>query len=252
MKVFQHAKTIAGYYKTSLLRRLVPNYRRSFDFSSEVNHWKHVLNHLSELPVEARSDFQNRMSQDRVLQEPLATLIRSLPKPWRILDVGCGPLSTVGLKVGSETIELSGADPLAETYVNQLADAGISPNCELIQTDCSDLAQRFSAQPFSITCSINALDHAADPLRVIRQMAAVTVPNGYLFLRHAENEGIRERYHGLHQWNFSIRRGTPVLSDGVTIQSLVEALPELRILNSQREIERGTTYVAFLFQKRET
>jgi SAM-dependent methyltransferase len=252
MKAIQYARTFAGYYKTSLLRRLVPNYRRSLDFSSEVNHWNHVLGRLSELPADVRADFQNRMSQDRLLQEPLAALIQSLPKPWRILDVGCGPLSTIGLRVGSETIELFGADPLADTYINQLTAAGISPNCHLVQTDCSDLAQRFSELPFSITCSINALDHAADPLRVIRQMTAVTAPSGYVFLRHAENEGIRERYHGLHQWNFSIRRGIPTLSDGVTANSLVEALPELKMINSHREMERGTAYVAFLFQKRGT
>jgi SAM-dependent methyltransferase len=192
------------------------------------------------------------MRQDRLLQEPLATLIQSLPKPWRILDVGCGPLSTIGLRIGDERIDLIGADPLADTYLNQLTEAGIHSNCELIKTDCSDLALRFSGKPFSITCSINALDHAPDPLQVIRQMVVVTVPNGYVFLRHAENEGIRERYHGLHQWNFSIRRGFPTLSDGTAIRPLVESLPELKLLSATREVEKGTQYVVFLFQKRET
>jgi hypothetical protein len=83
-------------------------------------------------------------------------------------------------------------------------------------------------------------------------MAAVTAPNGYLFLRHAENEGIRERYQGLHQWNFSIRRGSPTISDGATIRSLVELLPELKLIHAIREVERGTRYVVFLFQKRNT
>jgi SAM-dependent methyltransferase len=253
MSIIQSAKIIAGYYKTSLLRRLIPNYRRSFDFSSEINHWEWALSHLSECPADVRFDFQNRMWRDRLLQEPLATLIQSLPKPWRILDVGCGPLSTIGLRVGNEKIELVGADPLADTYLKQLADAGISPNCQqLIQTDCSDLAQRFPGQPFSITCSINALDHAIDPLRVIRQMTMVTSPNGYVFLRHAENEGIRERYQGLHQWNFSIRRGSPTISDGVTIRSLVESIPKLTLIHAIREVKKDTPYVVFLFQKRET
>jgi SAM-dependent methyltransferase len=250
MRAIQYARTIAGYYKTRLFRRLNRNYRRSFDFLSEVNHWKDILYRLSELPVDVRSDFQNRMSGGRLLQEPLATLIQSLPKPWRILDVGCGPLSTIGLRVGNENIELFGADPLADTYLTQLADVGITPNCRLIQTDCSDLALRFSEEPFSITCSINALDHAVDPLRIIRQMAAVTVPGGYLFLRHAENEGLRERYHGLHQWNFSIRRGSPTLSDGVRSDFLVGAFPELLMINATREVQGGTRYVVFLFQKR--
>jgi SAM-dependent methyltransferase len=234
------------------MRRLIPNYRRSFDFSSEASHWERVLRDLSELPADVRSDFQNRMSPDRLLQEPLATLIQSLPKPWSILDVGCGPLSTIGVRVGNERIELLGADPLADAYLNQLTAAGITPNCHLIQTDCSDLPRRFSEKRFSITCSINALDHATDPLRVIRQMATVTSSNGYVFLRHAENEGIRERYRGLHQWNFSIRRGSPIISDGAVVTFLVEALPELRLIHASREVEKGTRYVVFLFQKRET
>jgi SAM-dependent methyltransferase len=230
----------------------MPNYRKSFDFSSEINHWKWVLSQLAELPDDIRSDFQNRMSRDRLLQEPLVTLVQSLPKPWRILDVGCGPLSTIGLRVGNEKIELVGADPLADTYLNLLTDAGISPNCQLIQTDCSDLAQRFAEQPFSITCSINALDHATDPLGVVHQMAAVTSTNGYLFLRHAENEGIRERYQGLHQWNFSIREGFPTISDGVATRFFVDLVPELKLIHATREVDGETRYVVFLFQKRET
>jgi len=252
MSIIRSAKTIAGYYKTSLLRRLIPNYRKSFDFSSEINHWEWVLSHLSELPADVRSDFQNRMNPERLLQEPLATLIQSLPKPWRILDIGCGPLSTIGLRVGNEKIELIGVDPLADTYHNLLTDAAITPNCQLIQSDCSDLAQRFAEQPFSMTCSINALDHAIDPLGVIRQMAIVTASGGYIFLRHAENEGIRERYQGLHQWNFSIQRGHPTISDGVTTRYLLDSLSDLVLKDAKHEVAEDTRYVVFLFQKRKT
>ena len=249
MSIIQRAKTIGGFYKTALLRRFIPHYRQSNDFSSEIGHWKRVLSSLSTFPEDVRSDFENRMNPDRLLQEPLATLIQSLPKPWRILDVGCGPLSTIGLRVEAESVELFGADPLADTYLSQLVEVGVAPNCKLIQTDCLDLMERFSQRLFSITCSINALDHARDPLEVIRQMAAVTATNGYVFLRHAENEGIRERYRGLHQWNFSISKGLPTLSDGVTITSLAEAIPALRLISAVREMEKETRHVVFLFQR---
>jgi SAM-dependent methyltransferase len=249
MSIIQKARIVAGYWKVSLLRRLDPNYRKSFDFSQETTHWKCLLTDIEKLSEEVRADFLNRRNPARVLQEPLASLIQSLPGPWRILDVGCGPLSTVGLWAGNKRIELIGADPLARVYLELLKETGIAPNCELIETDCLDLEQRFSQQPFSITTSTNALDHAPKPLEVIRQMALVTSRNGYVFLRHAENEGIRERYNGLHQWNFSIRRGAPTISDGATCIALTNAIPEIQLLSATREKLTGVAYVEFLFQK---
>jgi len=249
MNLVQKAITVAGYYKTSLLRRLNPNYRKSFDYPEESQYWKYLLTHLETCPPELKADFLNRMNPNRPLQEPFTNLIRPLPEPWRILDVGCGPLSTVGLWVENKKIELIGADPLADEYTNSLKEAGIAPNCQLVKTDCLDLVQRFS-QGFSITTSNNALDHAPEPLQIIRQMAMVTAPNGYVRLRHVENEGIRERYHGLHQWNFSIKKGVPTLSDGSIVQALPDNLPELELVQATRE-KLETTYVIFLFRKKD-
>jgi len=47
----------------------------------------------------------------------------------------------------------------------------------------------------------NALDHTFDPWRALRQMIEVSKPGGFVLLRHARNEAVRENYLGLHQWN---------------------------------------------------
>jgi hypothetical protein len=42
---------------------------------------------------------------------------------------------------------------------------------------------------------------------------AVTRPGGWVVLYHAENEGQREQYNQLHQWNFTCEDGAFVIRD---------------------------------------
>lgn len=45
-------------------------------------------------------------------------------------------------------------------------------------------------------------------------MLTVVKPGGHVFLGHFTNEAITAGYTGLHQWNFSLKRGDMILSDG--------------------------------------
>jgi hypothetical protein len=44
-------------------------------------------------------------------------------------------------------------------------------------------------------------------------MLAVSKPHGVVVLYHAENEGQRERYNQLHQWDFTCEDGSFVIRD---------------------------------------
>ena len=53
----------------------------------------------------------------------------------------------------------------------------------------------------------NALDHAVDPVLIVENMLGVVRSGGHVVLRHTRNEGVRQSYVQLHQWNFDERGG---------------------------------------------
>jgi SAM-dependent methyltransferase len=57
---------------------------------------------------------------------------------------------------------------------------------------------------FDLVHAANSLDHAHDPVAAIKAAAPVVRPGGHVFLEHILNEGAREGYGGLHQWNFGV------------------------------------------------
>merc|ERR1712216_653830 len=64
-----------------------------------------------------------------------------------------------------------------------------------------ELASYFAEDFFDISFSLNALDHAQDPMLVIRQMVIVTKPGHDVIIDGHSNEAVGEQYTGFHQWN---------------------------------------------------
>jgi SAM-dependent methyltransferase len=119
-----------------------------------------------------------------------------------ILDVGAGPSSTVGRRFPGLTLSVVAVDPLADEYDRLLARAGLTPPVRTRRVDGERLVESFGADCFDFAYSRNALDHAVDPVLVIEQMVSVVRPAGRVVLRHVRNEGVRQAYVQLHQWNF--------------------------------------------------
>ena len=119
----------------------------------------------------------------------------------RVLDIGCGPVSHVGTCSDRWRIEVVAIDPLADEYRRlrkefDLTDCGVAPmRCEI-----ETLAQVVGERSFDIVYCHNALDHVRDPLSGILQMVR---PGGSCWLVHSSNEGEKQDYRGLHQWNLS-------------------------------------------------
>ena len=154
-------------------------------------------------------DFQRRLDANEPLQEPelLAFLERAPRDRARILDVGAGPMTWLGKTHPLTELEIVAVDPLAPEYDRLLAERRIEP---LVRTQAcrgEDLGERFEPASFDAVFARNALDHAADPMRIIKSMVRLTRPDGVVVLRHLEREGVNEAYEELHQWNFEVRRG---------------------------------------------
>lgn len=122
----------------------------------------------------------------------------------KVLDVGSGPVTTIGTLAPEATIELTACDPLAEEYNTMLRAIGLAERANIQKVAGEDLSKVFEKNNFDLVHSANALDHAYDPLLCIQNMLEVCKPGGWVVIIVIENEGERENYHGLHQWNFSL------------------------------------------------
>lgn len=128
-----------------------------------------------------------------------------------ILDVGAGPVSAVGYRFPGKSVSLTAVDPLADEYNRLLAKAGVVPPVRTERVDGEGLLEHFGPDRFDLAYSRNALDHAVDPLTIIRNMLGVVRSGGHVILRHVRNEALRQGYVQLHQWNFDERDGRAVI-----------------------------------------
>jgi SAM-dependent methyltransferase len=140
---------------------------------------------------------------DQALRDVLATL----PPRAAVLDVGAGPASTVGTRFDGQPLDLVAVDPLAEEYDRSLAREGLVPPVRTQPIAGEELTARLGADRFDVAYSRNAIDHAVDPAVIVDEMVAVVRPGGTVVLDHVQNEGERNGYEQLHQWNFDVADG---------------------------------------------
>jgi SAM-dependent methyltransferase len=121
-----------------------------------------------------------------------------------VLDVGSGPIGKIGTIHPEYTVNISLSDPLADEYNKLLVDLGMPDRACIIKASGEALLDVFAENSFDIVYSANALDHAYDPLLCIKNMVTVCKPGGWILIISLENEGERQYYEGLHQWNFTL------------------------------------------------
>jgi SAM-dependent methyltransferase len=170
-------------------------------------------------------EYRERTDPDLPFQEELRELLsHHTGTTVRILDVGAGPLTRLGKVWPGKSLEIVATDPLAGQYDTILQEIGLIPLVRTIAVQGEKLAQSFPPKSFDLAYASNSLDHAKDPVDVIRQMCALLKPQGRAYLWHFVNCGIGERYVGLHQWNFSGAADDMLVDDGRRRVSLQAAL----------------------------
>ena len=142
----------------------------------------------------------------------------------RILDVGSGPLTYLGKRWPEREVQIVAVDPLAEEYKALLAKHSIQPLVTPLAVHGENLLDAFQPNSFDLAYARNSLDHSYDPIKVICNMLCLVKPLHYVCLWHVVNEGIRQSYNGLHQWNFNIRRGDFIIGDGRRTRSVTAEL----------------------------
>jgi SAM-dependent methyltransferase len=164
--------------------------------SHELDFWDSILETKG---GQWPGDFQNRLDPD----SQVADFMRGkLFANAHVLDVGAGPLTTFGKRCGEDRIIVTAVDPLAEGYNRLLEKHGIVPPVRTILGFGEGLYEQFGADRFDLVNAQNSVDHSQYPMTVILEMIAVTKPGGWVTLLHHRNEGEKQKYQGMHGWNF--------------------------------------------------
>jgi Methyltransferase domain len=200
------AAAIYFTYRRLRMRRMAPVPIREVWTASipeELHFWESFLT----TGLEWKEELANRLDPlapiaDALIIEHLAQLPN---RRVSVVDVGAGPLSSVGRTYPGKTVTVTPVDPLAAEYDKLLAERDIVPPVRTTTCHAERLLERFEPGTFDIAYARNSLDHACDPLAAIRNMLGVITREGTVLLRHKAHEAEANksgRYQGLHQWNF--------------------------------------------------
>ncbi len=121
---------------------------------------------------------------------------------FEILDVGAGPHSVIGSLFRGKRLRVSAIDPLADQYNELISAAQIIPAIPTVAGEAENLAAIFPGKKFDLVYSRNALDHVYDAVAALQAMVNVCAPGGVVFIEGSSNEAVKQRFAGLHQWNF--------------------------------------------------
>ena len=193
--------------------------------SSEVDFWAAWL--LGAPGTEQwTNDRESRLDPNTEIRDPLvrAELERNPAGEISILDVGAGPLTSLGFRSPGKTLTIVPVDPLADEYDRLLHDAQLDPPIRTIRVAGEALLEHFGSRRFDIAYAVNSLDHSADPFAIISNMVAVVRPGGIVLLRHKRNEAENARYWGLHQWNFDVVNDSLLVWNGAVEVNVGSAL----------------------------
>lgn len=192
--------------------------RRQEGWDDEIAFWDHWLRTRGFNWPEDYARKTDRRAKilipPRFLPPEATTWARFLPgrRPRiTILDVGSGPLSLVGTRLPGVDVELVPVDPLADEYNELLERHGVVAPVPPRPCAAEAVADVLGERRFDLVYSQNALDHSDDPLVALRQALRAVKPDRWIVLKHTFDEGEREGYGGLHDWNFTIDEGRFVI-----------------------------------------
>ncbi|MEZ5384374.1 MAG: methyltransferase domain-containing protein [Prosthecobacter sp.] len=232
-------------------RRLIQSFRWQSGQKSERAFWDRYLKTRG---LRWRDEFERRMSPELELDAELAGLLSAAlvaGEPPKIVDVGAGPLSVVGKRMGGMTVQLTALDPLAAEYDKLLKKHGLQPPVRTQLGKAEDVPDLLPKESFDLAHARNCLDHGLDPFFAVVQMLSVVKPGGYVYLKHRPNEGINEDWHGLHQWNFSISAaGDFTISSRNAEMNVNQALVGVAEVRCEMRQESDGEWLVVIIQKK--
>jgi len=172
----------------------------------ELSFWRKVLMQYKTDP-KSRPFLTAKLNPKTELQLDILRRIGLMDKEGgdvKVLDIGCGPASTIGKITRGFKVHITGLDPLTEQYHDLLAEFGHRCPHETITGVGEKVADYFPPATFDYIHVENSLDHCYDPSSVIRGLQKVAKPGAIIFIKVFVNEGEHNEYAGFHAWNFDL------------------------------------------------
>lgn len=193
---------VKSYLRIRLLSLMAGNKSREARLKDELRFWDKWLKTKG---LQWPEQFRDRLNPDLPLAPAHRRFIDHLPQDEvRLLDVGAGPLTTLGKSHPQKRLVIDAIDVLAESYDQLLERYRIQPPVRTKFAEAEHLTRWFPEESFDFVNARNCLDHCLDPLEAVRQILLVTKRGCYALLEHIENEGEKQHYLGLHLWNFNL------------------------------------------------
>ena len=158
------------------------------------------------------------------------------------MDVGAGPLTTLGNECNGQRVDLFATDVLAATYNKILAAQNVTPPVRTMYAAAEHLEKHFDAGSFDLVHCSNALDHSQDPYQALRSMLAVVKLGHKVLVYSHVNESTRMLHAGMHRYDlFPDERGHLMLI-GYAAGASASAPPQVRDLTeSLKDVAHVTT-----------
>jgi SAM-dependent methyltransferase len=227
---------------TGLLRDGMPEFVANADplwracLLDEVRFWYKHISTAQSWYVQFIDDIRNNRPGTLFHTFEYANLLEHISdSEIRVLDLGCGPLLTLGRNWPGRQLKITRYDALGSVYEKLLTSLSLDATpLKSITGQAERVAEQFAPNSFHFAFSRNALDHCYDPMKVIAGRYQILTDGGVILLRHFENEGLYGQYHGLHKWNFSMRADRPILWNQHRKIDIAEHLPKTASVAARR------------------
>ena len=147
--------------------------RRALD--EEIGYWAEWLDTRG---GRFSDDFARRFEPDAEVEDgALRAVLAGVPGTPSVLDVGAGPVSSVGARLDGRALDLVPVDPLADAYDGALRRRHLVPPVRTQRVAGEALTRTFGEGRFDVAYARNSLDHAVDPVAVVEEMLRVVPPD---------------------------------------------------------------------------
>lgn len=194
-------------------------------------------------------EYARRLDPNTYISEHLHRFINHLANDnVSILDIGAGPLTTLGKKHPTKKLHIVATDVLAREYDALLQKYNIEPPVRTIYADAERLDETLAENTFDLCIAQNCVDHMQNPFQAIMKMLYVVKAGGYVVLSHAEKEAENQNYKGLHQWNFTTVNGDFIIKGKSQFMNISKEIACLGI--TECHVENG--WIEVFIRKLET
>ena len=174
----------------------------------------------------------------------------------RMLDVGCGPVTSYAYLAHTGLAEVVGVDPLASRYARLLADFGLASPAEQLDGAGEWLEDIIPEREFDIVTTRNSLDHHQCPALAWLRMFEHTRVGGYLAQSHSIREATKEGWKQLHQYDLYPDEDHIHLwlddGRGKDLFCLTNGLPLEKVFSTANHNDDGTGWFTSVYQKHDT